>query len=74
MKRGQVVEAGQLIGYEGASGHASGCHLHYGLFSPAESRTFTVDPKAVRKMLLPHHQTMRIDPLLVLPQRTTDLD
>ena len=73
VKRGQSVKAGQLIGYEGASGHASGCHLHYGLFSPAETRSFDVDPKAVKKMLLPTRQTLRIDPLLVLPKRT-DLD
>jgi hypothetical protein len=33
------VAAGQLLGYEGATGHASGCHLHYSLFSPLERRT-----------------------------------
>ena len=34
VKRGDEVHAGQLLGYEGRTGHASGCHLHYGLFSP----------------------------------------
>ena len=38
-RRRQVVHAGQLLGFEGATGHATGCHLHYGLFSPAETAT-----------------------------------
>jgi murein DD-endopeptidase MepM/ murein hydrolase activator NlpD len=28
---GQVLQAGDVIGLEGATGFASGCHLHYGL-------------------------------------------
>ena len=34
---GQTVRAGQRIGLEGRTGHASGCHVHYGLFSPFET-------------------------------------
>ncbi|MEO8570848.1 MAG: M23 family metallopeptidase, partial [Chloroflexota bacterium] len=36
VKPGDGVHAGDLLGYEGRTGHASGCHLHYGLFSPFE--------------------------------------
>jgi murein DD-endopeptidase MepM/ murein hydrolase activator NlpD len=35
---GDRVRAGGRIGYEGATGHASGCHVHYGLFSPLETK------------------------------------
>jgi murein DD-endopeptidase MepM/ murein hydrolase activator NlpD len=67
VKPGDVVAAGDLIGYEGRTGRASGCHVHYGLFSPDEVGTFGLDPVAAAHMLLPTELIARVDPLLVLP-------
>ena len=71
VQRGQFVRAGQLLGYEGATGHASGCHLHYGLYSPYETALIGMDAGVAERMKLPRSEIARIDPLLVLPARKT---
>jgi murein DD-endopeptidase MepM/ murein hydrolase activator NlpD len=72
VKRGATVKAGDFLGYEGMTGRASGCHVHYGLFSPFEAAAFALDPAVVKRMRLPDAQIARIDPLLVLPRRPQD--
>jgi murein DD-endopeptidase MepM/ murein hydrolase activator NlpD len=67
VKVGDRVTAGKRIGYEGATGHASGCHVHYGLFSPYETDTFGVREDILKRLNTPPLEIARIDPLLVLP-------
>jgi murein DD-endopeptidase MepM/ murein hydrolase activator NlpD len=69
VRKGDTVKAGQLLGYEGMTGRASGCHLHYGLFSPEDLGVFRMRPDVVRRMKLPKAQIARVDPLLVLPPK-----
>jgi murein DD-endopeptidase MepM/ murein hydrolase activator NlpD len=66
---GQHVNAGERIGYEGQTGLATGCHVHYSLYSPLETRTFALDPGVIERDRMPPAEIARVDPLLVLPFR-----
>lgn len=67
VKAGQYVRAGQQIGWEGKTGFATGCHVHFGLFSPLESKRLELRPDVHQRTKYPRYEIARIDPRLVLP-------
>lgn len=71
VKVGQQVKAGDRIGWEGRTGDATGCHLHYSIFRPTDPGRFITDPKIVKRSDLPAAEIARIDPLTVLPPVST---
>jgi murein DD-endopeptidase MepM/ murein hydrolase activator NlpD len=67
VKPGQWIRAGHQIGWEGATGFATGCHVHFGLFSPLETKRFELRPDVAQRTKYPGWEIARVDPQLVLP-------
>lgn len=68
---GQVVKAGQQIGLEGNSGHATGCHLHFSIYRVDEADRWATNPTDVTRYHLPPSEIARVNPLELLPSLAT---
>lgn len=68
VKAGDRVRVGQRIGREGATGNASGCHLHYVLVR-MDGPFVAVAPPLVEKWHYPPTIRERVDPMRVLSLR-----
>jgi murein DD-endopeptidase MepM/ murein hydrolase activator NlpD len=68
---GQVVKAGQQIGLEGNSGHATGCHLHFSIYRADEADQWVTNPTDVTRYHLPTTEIARVNPLELLPSLAT---
>jgi murein DD-endopeptidase MepM/ murein hydrolase activator NlpD len=65
VEAGNVVEAGEIIGLEGATGYATGCHLHYGLIR-MDGPWQPVVPNLLR-FGYPSLVRERVNPIRILP-------
>lgn len=65
VEAGALVMAGDVVGVEGATGFATGCHLHYGLIRMDGGWQGVVE--RLWQYGYPQHVRERVDPLKVLP-------
>ncbi|MEZ4596986.1 MAG: M23 family metallopeptidase [Chloroflexota bacterium] len=65
---GQRVRKGQVIGLEGMTGNATGCHVHYELIR-MDGPWMRIANALVREYRYPRWRRERVDPLRVLSMR-----
>lgn len=65
VEKGDVVKRGQTIGYEGDTGNATGCHLHYEI-ARMDGGWMSIAKPLVNEAFYPPSERERVDPLRIL--------